>query len=167
MGNKITIAKSNHSLTNIPFFKSLSENGTPIKYNKTISEKNKSFYDKLPKELQYLYKGLGNDYEGTCKKFKFMALNEVIQRSENYEHFFDIGLSHMGLGFIWVISYYPLKNKYFLRLDGGSDNYDRICNYEKYQKYNPKLETKDDNNLSPPNANKLLSFEQIQHFIFN
>tara|TARA_Y100000590_G_scaffold413263_1_gene508953 strand:+ start:767 stop:1324 length:558 start_codon:yes stop_codon:yes gene_type:complete len=151
------------SVTKTPFFISSSKNGKKLKLNnKTISKKNQLFYNKLSSEIQLLYSGLGENQEGSLASFTFLTLEEIINRSNNFKHFFDIGLMHIGMGFVWILSYYPKDKKFFFRVGGGGCSYERENSYLKYKNYDPKLERKEeDETIVPENVNKLLTFDEV------
>jgi len=67
---------------------------------------------------------------------------EIIHQYEktyNYK-MIDIASRYIGMGHYWVLSYIPSTKKYFIREDGGSNDYDRQTNYENYndETYQPE-----------------------------
>jgi hypothetical protein len=123
----------NNTVTEHPFFFSSATNGISINdfNNKCeIKEEHKQF---LHPELLKLYEKIGYNKEYLFKSYTFLTLNELIKRKGTYENLYDIALTYLGLGHILVISYHPKSERFFFRMDGGSNGYDREANYNKYK----------------------------------
>ena len=119
------------------FYMSHSKNNfNPMETSK-ISEKYMNIYNNLPKELQILYSHLGDhkEYSHPCGLI-FKPLHKI--NLSTYSHFYDVAYAYAGLGHVHVIGYHPATRKYFQRMDGGSNGYDRAENYNHYKEYVPK-----------------------------
>ena len=95
-------------------------------------------------------------------------------KEHNYTNFYDIALTYIGMGHILLISYYPTKNNFFFRRDGGSNGYDREEYYNKYKNFiieeNENEEYKNiEENENPTTylIDKLYTFEQIVSILNN
>jgi hypothetical protein len=97
------------------------------------------------------------------KNLMIFDMDKIISRLEytgkNYGHtrLIDIGMSYAGMGHYHVLSWDRIEQKYFYRLDGGSNGYDRQANEEFFL---TKL------NLNN-HKDKLLTFEQTINSIKN
>lgn len=73
------------------------------------------------------------------KEWTFFSLNFIIKRNkiynENNINIIDLGFTYLGLGWIQVAFYDPKINKIVIRKDGGSNDYDRIENFNKLKTY--------------------------------
>ena len=58
---------------------------------------------------------------------------ELYEKDEQYK-FCDIGLKYYGLGHVKVITLCRETRKFFVRIDGGSNGYDRDSNYNNFIK---------------------------------
>jgi hypothetical protein len=105
------------------------------KINDTYME----IYNNLPKELQILYSHIGDhrEYSHPCGLI-FKPLHKI--NLSTYSHFYDVAYAYAGLGHVHVIGYHPATRKYFQRMDGGSNGYDRADNYRHYKEYEPNEE---------------------------
>ncbi len=162
------------SATNHPFFRSLATNNISIKdiNNSIIIQDQEKIF--LHPEILKLYEIIGYDKEYNYKNYTFMTLNEIIERKNNYTNFYDIALTYIGMGHILLISYYPTKNNFFFRRDGGSNGYDREEYYNKYKNFiieeNENEEYKNiEENENPTTylIDKLYTFEQIVSILNN
>lgn len=157
-------------VTNHPFFRSLATNNISIKdiNNSIIIQDQHEMF--LHPEILKLYKIIGYDKEYNYKNYTFMTLNEIIERKNNYNYFYDIALTYMGMGHILLISYYPTKKKFFFRRDGGSNGYDRQEYYNKYKNFIiEEKENKENENENPTTylIDQLYTFEQIVSILNN
>jgi hypothetical protein len=130
-----------NSLTENPFF--FSSTTEEKKYNETqnpILDSDRETFNYLPTELRVLYSRIGsnNEYMHTSG-FVFFKLDEIKRRSKNHSHFLDVAIAYAGMGWVHVLAYHKDSNKYFVRMDGGSNGYDREDNYNKYKEYIPEM----------------------------
>ena len=156
----------NNTVTNDPFFNSLAKNGISI--NDLTNEYEIKNKDKkiLHPEILKLYERIGYNNEYQFKYYTFMTLNEIIERKNNYENFIDIALKYQGLGHILLISYHIKSNKFFFRMDGGSNGYDRENNYNKYKKFNTNSHNNEKNPTSY-NYDILYTYNEMINIINN
>jgi hypothetical protein len=121
------------------FYMSHGEEEFDITKTDYIDGKYMVIYEQLPKELKILYSHIGDSKEYTHKcGWIFKSLSNIT--TETYEHFIDIAYSYAGLGHVNVLAYHPESKKYFTRMDGGSNGYDREENYKAYKSYKPTHE---------------------------
>lgn len=104
-----------------------------------IAEKYLEVYNNLPRELQILYSHIGDHKEYSHPTGLIFKPLHKVDRS-TYTNFFDVAYAYAGLGHVHVIGYNPSTKKYFQRMDGGSNGYDRQENYLHYKTYEPKEE---------------------------
>ena len=156
----------NNTVTNDPFFNSLAKNGISI--NDLNNEYEIKDEDKkiLHPEILKLYERIGYYKEYQFKYYTFMTLNEILKRKVNYENLYDIALRYHGMGHILLISYHPKSERFFFRMDGGSNGYDREYNYNKYKNYDINTINKE-KNPTRYNYDTLYTFEEIISIINN
>jgi hypothetical protein len=128
-----------NSLTENPFFfSSFTEEKHYLDTQNPILEKDKDIFNILPKELKVLYSRIGSNTEYSYQsKLTFLKLDEINRRSKSHTNFIDIAIASIGMGWVQVLGYHKDSNKYFVRMDGGSNGYDREYNYNKYKDYIP------------------------------
>lgn len=92
----------------------------------------------VPDEFFKIYSKLNNeDTDIKIGNFIVYSPNEVKKHMDYYQiygitpGFIDVGMVYHGMGHYAVLSYDPHLNKFFFRMDGGSNGYER-CNNEKY-----------------------------------
>tara|TARA_B100000674_G_C37949854_1_gene966713 strand:- start:984 stop:1658 length:675 start_codon:yes stop_codon:yes gene_type:complete len=108
-------------------------------------QKYKDIMNKFPPGMELLYTGVKpshelsihskESYDSDC--FTLFSLNEIIDRSENYKYFLDIGMKYAGMGHVLILSYEPYVQQFFFRNDGGSNGYDCEANYKFYSNFKP------------------------------
>jgi len=122
-----------------PFFQP-STNSELINFDKNIviDKKYQKFINNNFNSLAFkiIYNFVNPNKEILIEGYTFFSLDEIINRSKNYPNFIDIGLCSHGMGYVKVIAYYPSKNKFFFRMDGGSNGWDR----EGYSQFYNRLE---------------------------
>lgn len=99
---------------------------------------------------------LNNDYDFPCKlkllfycfesmksvlrdcdnvsTFEFFSLEKICESKEVYwkceqKRFIDLVISYAGMGWFFVIAWDKISKKFFLRMDGGSNDWDRESNF--------------------------------------
>ena len=93
---------------------------------------------KLPTVLKNVYKILGSSKrEFRYKDYTFFSLDGIKKACEVYEgdgqyKFCDIGMMYYGLGHVKVITLCRETGLLFIRIDGGSNGYDRDTNYNNF-----------------------------------
>lgn len=111
-----------------------------------VDEKSKNVLDILNpiyvgKSLLTIYKDVTKPDIGISNlHWDFLSANQIKDGIENFgTKMIDIGIRYHGMGWYTAISYIPKTDNFCFRRDGGSNDYDRRDNYEKYKsdKYNP------------------------------
>lgn len=98
---------------------------------------------KFTPHLKHLYLLLcTSNREFTYRGFTFFSLDKIISRLDEYEAndqhcICDIALRYEGMGWVEVLALDTESGKYFVRLDGGSNGYDRQFNWDYYKTYRP------------------------------
>ena len=92
-------------------------------------------------KLLYMYILLDSDTrEFTYHNFTFFSIREIEKRlivyeEDNQNNICDIASCYHGLGWIIVLTLNRKDGKFFLRMDGGSNNYDREDNWNFIKNY--------------------------------
>lgn len=123
-----------------------------------MTKKNTVFMSKnnIPQELINIYKKIGSDHEIKSGRYTIMCLDELISK-DFYKNFIYIGHTYYGMGHIKCIGLDKNTGKLFIRMDGGSNGYDREYNHKSNLQYDPNLD----------NETGKYTFEQIcQDIIF-
>lgn len=130
--------------------------------NKILMELNKNY--RLPKELIYLYLGLKTEkeelvYEG----FSFMNLSIIKKTNDEHRNvgqkdFLDVGMCYAGMGYCFVLAWHKKQEKFFFRMDGGSNGYDVEYNYSRYILKKIDVSDKQD---------KLMGWQELRKFLSN
>tara|TARA_B110000208_G_scaffold12418_1_gene15266 strand:+ start:4075 stop:4626 length:552 start_codon:yes stop_codon:yes gene_type:complete len=131
-----TVSDENYDSTEQPFFcqNSTTEFDTGYKSLADIP-------DNLPSNLRNLYLIIGTpDKEVYLDKWTIMTFNKSFQNYINYcndKQFrvFDVAYLYAGMGHIIVLSCDLNTRQFFLRKDGGSNDWDRLYNYKELLKY--------------------------------
>ncbi len=164
----LTFSDNEFSVIDHPFFVSPALEGK--KFNnqnyldiKQYPEEMRETITSFPLGLRILYFNLTNDEESNINKFTFFKLDQISERKYNYDNFFDIGLQYAGMGHVLVLSYYPSNKKFFIRMDGGSNGYEREANYNYYKSYDPTTEFDMESNImwTKFTKHKLYNFDEI------
>ena len=155
-----TFSRLNEKLQEPPFYNSVSEDITadvimsrpqknPTQLN-TLQE-----YAQFPDVLYNMYHLLdSNKREFTYNTFVFFSIDEVLERHEgfiraNQKNICDIACKYYGLGHVIVLSWNKAARCFMLRRDGGSNDHDRINNYQFIINY--RAESIDENKKLPTN----------------
>lgn len=118
---------------------------------------NEVFQDiNVPKHLIFLYYWL----ESVSREFNYanmtwMSIDSIRERIAAYkdggqDRIIDLAYQYAGMGWIDVLSLDRKSGKFFFRIDGGSNGYDRKFNWETACNIDPSKMTKD----------KLLTFDE-------
>ena len=100
----------------------------------------------FPMKLKLFWLILGNvDDEIKTPGFTIMNLEKIRSQKDAYSGFIDIGVRYAGMGHVIVLSLDMETGKMFLRMDGGSNGFDREDNWRFYQNKKPSVDFK--NNL--------------------
>ena len=98
---------------------------------------------KFPLLIRNLYLMLGStDREFVFRGFTFFSFKKILERQKEYckhnnDNICDLALSYDGMGWVYVLALDTVSGKYFVRSDGGSNDYDRQFNWEYYRNYVP------------------------------
>jgi hypothetical protein len=114
-----------------------SNNATPDVHH--IIDKLTEFYG-FPEELKTLLLMVQSKTDIILfdDKFYFESIEELKKNHMDninlYKQFrwIDLGVMYGGLGWFFVVSWDKQTRKFFMRLDGGSNGYDRMENHEFY-----------------------------------
>uniref|UniRef100_A0A6C0E3K8 Uncharacterized protein n=1 Tax=viral metagenome TaxID=1070528 RepID=A0A6C0E3K8_9ZZZZ len=92
--------------------------------------------DIINKNLNNLYNKYG--YNGfKLGYWNFLSVSDIRQYENMYLYkMIDIATKYIGMGHYAVLSYIPETKNYCVRNDGGSNDYERQDNYEKYENNN-------------------------------
>ena len=94
----------------------------------------------LNRNIKTIYELLGNPKkEINCGLWTIMSLDEALERykflcSNGQSNVFDIGYKYGGMGYIDVVSCDLTSHLLFYRVDGGSNDYDRLYNLNQLLK---------------------------------
>ena len=140
MFNEGKVLLVENSLTDNPFFfSSVVEEKKYIDTQNPILDSDRETFNSLPTDLRVLYSRIGSNQEYMhTSGFVFLTLKEIKRRSKSHTHFLDVAVAYAGMGWVHVLAYHKDSNKYFVRMDGGSNGYDREDNYNKYKEYVPE-----------------------------
>tara|TARA_Y100000768_G_scaffold358487_1_gene314341 strand:+ start:2759 stop:3331 length:573 start_codon:yes stop_codon:yes gene_type:complete len=157
-------SENNYDSTEQPFcmknikFNTIEEYENYNMNNSTIDNFEKKH--KIPDFITVLYKLVNNDNtEFYYKDIIFMSYNKIKEVYEDYAknnqyNVFDFCYVYHGMGHLLVFSVDLLSSKIFIRMDGGSNGYDREYNYKNILKYNTKN-----------NVDKFLTLSQFLKYI--
>jgi len=143
---KCSFSKLNTNSVDAPFFNPDIDDETTIermsmsmKDNATVTKIANRIH--LPPTLTRIYELLDSyKREFTYHNFTFFAINELKRRLELFEddlqyNICDIATAYHGMGHIIVLSWDRINNAFFLRRDGGSNDYDRKDNWDFIREY--------------------------------
>ena len=132
----------NSNTTNNPFFMSHTDLSITPEKLLASSTANQTF-DITPKinssldpTLQTLYTFLDSPKrEFTYGPFTFLSLCEIKKRNNNFiennqHNICDLAVSYYGMGNVIVLSWDTNNQCYFMRIDGGPNDYERIDNFK-------------------------------------
>lgn len=131
----------------------------------------------FPLEFKLLYSKISDNHEIFYKNVIFLSLETIKKKFISYSNynngnngqtrFVDIAIMYHGMGYYYVLSWERNKKKCFIRIDGGSNGYDRSDNFEYFM--NLKTENLSDNYLFDfseiYNANFIDRFENMKNVV--
>ena len=100
--------------------------------------------ESLNRHFKLFYQVLGNsDREVYINEWTIMSLNEALKQYKDYcskgqTNVFNIGYKYAGMGHIEVLSCNLYNHLLFMRMDGGSNGWDREYNYKKVLNFDYK-----------------------------
>lgn len=62
----------------------------------------------------------------------FFSPAEIAERDVFGGKFYDVGIQYRGMGYVLAFAFIPSTSKFFARMDGGSNDWDREINFKKY-----------------------------------
>ena len=142
----INYGYTNYDSTMDPFFIQVPNNDFSI--NNTLSIIEDNYIDIINNfKMLYLEKNI-NDFflnneaynkEIYINEYTFYSIKKILELSQFYKNnnitnIIDIGFTYQGMGWIKVIYYNTKFNKLFFRMDGGSNDFDRLDNYNLLKK---------------------------------
>ena len=138
----ILFSPRNHDSTLQPFFLPNIDNDTNI----SIIEDNNLILAIEFKELN-LEKSIADFYldneaydrEMYTENWTFFSITKILElnkyyTSHNINNIVDLGFIYHGLGHIKVVYYNKITKKIHFRMDGGSNDYDRMANFNELKK---------------------------------
>ena len=137
----INYSYENYDSTNAPFFRPALNNdisyanNTSIIDNNNIDIINKFKMLGLPMNLNdFFINNQAYNKEIYINNITFLSIKKILElvniyNNDNISNIIDLGFIYEGMGWIKVIYYNTKFNKLFLRMDGGSNGYDRLHNY--------------------------------------
>tara|TARA_B100001093_G_scaffold506125_1_gene564536 strand:+ start:1041 stop:1574 length:534 start_codon:yes stop_codon:yes gene_type:complete len=144
--NNIYYSYENYDSTMAPFFRPAPNNDLSINNTLSIIENNNITIINEFKILG-LEKNINDfflDHEAYNKEiyineYTFFSIKKILDlyeyyKNENINNIIDIGFIYQGMGWIKVIYYNTKFNKLFFRMDGGSNDLDRLDNYNNMKK---------------------------------
>jgi hypothetical protein len=133
----------NHDSTFLPFFLPNIDNENQ---NISIIEDNNLLLNIKFKELN-LIKSITDFYldneaynrEMYIENWTFFSITKILELVKHYienniNNIVDLGFIYHGMGHIKVVYYNKITKKIHFRMDGGSNDYDRIANFNELKK---------------------------------
>lgn len=97
--------------------------------------------------------------------WNILSINEIIKRSN--DKYTDIAVQYEGMGWVYVLSYINDNQNFYIRSDGGSNDWDRQYNFDKYNSddYQPKSFDLHSGKIDNLDMNKQYTFDQISEYL--
>tara|TARA_B100000902_G_scaffold395364_2_gene453792 strand:- start:4959 stop:5555 length:597 start_codon:yes stop_codon:yes gene_type:complete len=156
ISSEIKNSQKRYDSTMAPFFRPYEDdNIDDIKSESIIPETDFTNIDSINnfshlcdnKDIQdFFINNNGIDREIYIKEWIFFSIEKVLSLDEMYKlsninNIVDLGYIYHGMGWVIVAFYYiPNKNIYF-RMDGGSNGYDRMENFNRLKNIDKLLES--------------------------
>lgn len=141
----ILFSPRNHDSTLQPFFLPNVDNDSNENQNISIIEDNNLLVIQF-KELN-LEKSITDFYldneaynrEMYTENWTFFSITKILELVKHYiendiNNIVDLGFIYHGMGHIKVVYYNKITKKIHFRMDGGSNDYDRIANFNQLKK---------------------------------
>ena len=85
------------------------------------------------------------DSKISCNHFSFHSILDILNnieyiKGQGQTRYIDLGMSYHGIGHWVCLAWDKIENKFFFRLDGGSDGWQREENEKLYISFNPSDE---------------------------
>ena len=132
------VSSNDYVSSHEPFFKNDSASQPFQQYNMLYVDA--QIPEGLNRNIKTIYQLLGNPKkEIYCGPWTIMSVDEALQRykeltRQGQSNVFDIGYKYGGMGYIDVLSCDLTSNLLFYRVDGGSNDYDRLYNLNQLVK---------------------------------
>ena len=127
-----SISSNDYVSSHEPFFRNDSNRQSFQQYNTLFD--NEQIPEALNRNIKTIYQLLGDPKkEIYCGLWTIMSVHEALERykslcNKGQSNVFDIGYKYGGMGYIDVLSCDLTTHLLFYRLDGGSNDYDRMYN---------------------------------------
>lgn len=146
INNEIKNSQKGYDSTMAPFFRQYEDdNIDEIESNSIIPDNNITNIEIIDKYLNicdnkdiqdFYINNNGVDREIYINNWTFFSLEKIMSLDEAYKkhninNIIDLGYTYHGMGWIVVVFYYIENKKLYFRMDGGSNNYDRIENFNR------------------------------------
>jgi hypothetical protein len=144
----ILFSSRNHDSTGQPFFLPNVDNNQNHNQNQNISiiEDNNLLLNIEFKELN-LEKAIADFYldneahnkEMYIENWTFFSITKILELVKHYathniNNIVDLGFMYHGMGHVKVVYYNKISKKIHFRMDGGSNDYDRMDNFNELKK---------------------------------
>ena len=95
--------------------------------------------DEIQSRVSYSIGKKDLNYKCFFNGWEFFNVDDILNRKDEWENlkFIDLGTNYHGMGHFIVVSIIKETGDFFFRMDGGSNDYDRILNMYKFKNYNP------------------------------
>jgi hypothetical protein len=85
------------------------------------------------------------------ESWTFLSLEKILDLDSTYReskitNIIDLGYTYHGMGWVVVAFYYIPQKKIYFRMDGGSNGYDRLDNFNKLKNIDNYIVDMNDNN---------------------
>lgn len=142
----ILFSSRNHDSTGQPFFLPNVDANTNTNQNISIIEDNNLLLAIEFKELN-LIKAITDFYldneafnkEMYIENWTFFSITKILELVKHYienniNNIVDLGFMYHGMGHVKVVYYDKISKKIYFRMDGGSNDYDRMANFNELKK---------------------------------
>ena len=142
----ILFSPRNHDSTLQPFFLPNVDNDSNENQNISIIEDNNLLLAIEFKELN-LIKSITDFYlnneafnkEMYIENWTFFSITKILELVKHYienniNNIVDLGFMYHGMGHVKVVYYNKITKKIYFRMDGGSNDYDRMANFNELKK---------------------------------
>lgn len=157
--DNITNSKRGYDSTMAPFFRQYRDNDIDdIKSESIIPETDITSIDIIDKFTtmcnnklikDFYINNSGIDREIYLKEWTFFSIEKILSLDEHYKslniyNIIDLAYIYHGMGWVIVAFYYVTDKNIYFRMDGGSNGFDRIENFNRLKNIDKLLE----NNLT-------------------
>ena len=142
----ILFSSRNHDSTRQPFFLPNIDNNSNENQKINIIQDNNLLLNIEFKELN-LEKAITDFYlnnkafniEMYIENWTFFSIKKILELYKYYiendiNNIVDLGFIYIGMGHIKIVYYNKITEKIYFRIDGGSNDYDRMANFNELKK---------------------------------